>query len=666
MYLMETNIFLILTASLAGIINLLLGGFVLLRRRNHKINKILILQEIALAGWNFASLGVYFSLNVESALIWLKVYYISLVFLPSIFFQLVLTVIDDHRLITRRICQIKYFLSYIFLIISAMGMMSHDVNYIKGYYYPIGERGDLLFFVFFISAGIYSLLLLGDRRKTTNNILEKRQLQWLFAGGYINILGISSNLLCFESTNLYPLGHLATAIYPLIIGYAIVKHRLIPIETQKIESIGGKFTYLIVSVTIISLFLGGILSLEAIFRKIIGYNAIFPSLLIILILAILLQFIREKIQILIDKYFLRERYNQEEMVKEISRKIISIFDKELLIDIFLNSIINIMHIRNACVILIDETMQIAQVNRAIGIDIIKKKIIKFNTNSGLIQYLIQYHKPITKEKVNDRLGSQWREIKKDMEILNAVLCIPLTCKDNLLGVLILGEKMSLEPYGKEEVDILSILCREAGVALENANLYQEKMHNFLKSIQSLLAAVEAKDPYTYGHCGRVAEYSAKVASELGLTSEEIEATRIAAFLHDLGNIGVSDQILRKKGRLTIAEFENVKKHPSIGSRILEPICSKKEIIEGIKFHHERMDGSGYPEAINGTIPLMAKIIAVADVYDAMTSIRPYRKAFTSEDAISELKRGCGYEFDTKVVTTFIKVINKEFKSSRKR
>lgn len=654
-----------LSAFLAGIVNLILVGFALFRVKKTKANKILILYGIILAVWNFSSLGVYFSLSVEKALIWLKFYYISLVFIPSVFFHLILITIADHRLITRRLCSVEYTLSYLFLILSAIGIMSHDVNYIKGYYYPVGERADFLFFIFFISSGVYSLLVLANRRVTTNNIIEKSQLRWLFLGGYINILGISSNLLCFEDSRIYPGGHLATGIYTLIVGYTIVRHNLIAIETKKIEVWGRKFIYSILSIILFTLFLVGILSLESAFRKLAGYNSLLPTILIILILTILFQFIRERIQVLIDRYFFRERFNQEYMMKEISRKIISIFDKQVLLDTFLNSIINVMHIRNACVILLDESKQTAYVTRAIGIDVIKKKTMKFSTNSGLVHYLIQSKQPIIKEKIRDNLGNQWREIKKDLESVEAVISLPLTCKDKLLGILTLGEKMSLEPYRKDEIYLFLILCSEVGVAIENANLYQEKMRNFLNTIQSLLAAVEAKNPYTHGHCGRVAKYSSEIAQELGMTSDEVEVTKIAAFLHDLGNIGVSEQILNKKDRLTTGEFENVKKHATIGARILEPICFNKEIVEGVKSHHERIDGSGYPESLNEkTVPIIAKIIAVADVYDAMTSIRPYRKAFTPEDAISELRRGCGYQFDSKVVTAFIKVLNKEIKASR--
>jgi len=658
---METNMSLALSALLAGIANLLLVGFVLFKARKN----ILILNGITLAVWNFTSLGVYFSLSVEGALIWLKFYYISLVFIPVLFLHMVLITIADHRLITQKICQIGYFISYVFLILSAIGLMSCDVNYTRGCYYPIAGRGDFLFFIFFITTGVYSLLLLANRRAITNNIIERSQLRWLFVGGYINILGISTNLVGFESSNIYPLGHLATAIYSLIIGYSIVRHKLITLETKKIEVLGRKFIYLTFCTAIITLFLVILLSLETIVKRLIGYRVLLASLLSVLILAIILQFILNKIQMWVDRYFFRERFNQNEIVKEISRKIISIFDKEVLLDTFLNSIINILHIRNACIILLNGTEPTTQITRAIGMDVIKKKTMKFKTNSGLISFIRQSRKPIIKEKIKNNRGEQWREIKKELESLEAVICFSLTCKDKLIGVLTLGEKMSLEPYTREEIELLSILCSETGVAIENANLYEGKMKNFLYTIQSLLAAVEAKSPYTHGHCFRVAKYAGNIAQELGLTREEIDTVKTAAFLHDLGNIGVSEQILNKKGRLTIPEFENVKRHTTIGARILEPICFNKAIVEGVKFHHERIDGSGYPEAINDKmVPLIAKIIAVADVYDAMTSTRPYRKAFTPEDAISELRRGCGYEFDTKVVSALIKILNKEIKSTK--
>ncbi|MEW6607237.1 MAG: HD domain-containing phosphohydrolase [bacterium] len=662
---MESNVFLSLSAFLSGITNLLLIGFVLFKIKDPNATKI-ILYGLILALWNFASLGIYFSLSSQWALIWLKFYYINVVFIPSVFFHLVLTTIGDHRLITKRICQVNYGFSYLFLILSAMGMMTQDVNYVKGCYYPVGQVGDFLFFIFFSGTGIYSLLVLANRRRTTSNIIEKKQLRLLFVGGYINLVGIGSNLFCFISGKMYAAGHLLTGIYPLIIVYTIVRHRLVTIETQNIEILGRKFIYFGLSGFIFALFLGGILWFELAFRKLIGYNSLITSILIILTLIIFFQFIWEKMQATIDRYFFRERLNQEYMAKEISRKIASNFDREILLDTFLNSMVNMIHIRNASIILLDETKDTVQVNRAIGLDVIKKKTTRFKTDSGLIHYLIQSKKPIIREEVRNSINGQWREIKKDIEALDAAICIPLTSKDKLLGMLSLGEKMSLESYTREDIEFLSILSNEVGVAIENANLYQEKMTSFLNTIQSLLAAVEAKDIYTHGHCERVAKYSEMIATELGLSTEEIKKAKIAGFLHDLGNIGISDQILNKKERLTIPEFENVKKHTLIGAKILEPICSEKEIIDGVKFHHERIDGSGYPESLNdNSVPLIAKIITVADVYDAMTSIRPYRKAFSSEDAISELKRGCGYLFEGKVVSAFIKVLNKERIKSRK-
>jgi putative nucleotidyltransferase with HDIG domain len=173
---------------------------------------------------------------------------------------------------------------------------------------------------------------------------------------------------------------------------------------------------------------------------------------------------------------------------------------------------------------------------------------------------------------------------------------------------------------------------------------------FLGSIRMLAAAIDEKDPYTRGHSGRVAKYSIIIAQQLGLQSAELEKIRISALLHDVGKIGVDDRVLKKPGALTTEEFALMKQHPLKGANIMRPVAQLKEMLPGIELHHEHVDGRGYPHGLQGDeIPLMARIIAVADTLDAMTTNRPYQSAMDLEFAINRIIELANTKFDAAVV-----------------
>ena len=177
---------------------------------------------------------------------------------------------------------------------------------------------------------------------------------------------------------------------------------------------------------------------------------------------------------------------------------------------------------------------------------------------------------------------------------------------------------------------------------------------FISSIRAFAAAIDAKDPYTRGHSERVAAYSRSIARYLGLPKDTQEKVWIAAVLHDVGKIGVQDSVLQKHGVLTPDEFEQMKLHPVIGADIVEPISALKDMIPGIRWHHEAWNGTGYPDRLKGEqTPLMARVIGVADTFDAITTNRPYQTASSPEYAIETIKKLTGTKFDAKVVTAFL-------------
>jgi putative nucleotidyltransferase with HDIG domain len=235
----------------------------------------------------------------------------------------------------------------------------------------------------------------------------------------------------------------------------------------------------------------------------------------------------------------------------------------------------------------------------------------------------------------------------------AFMSLPLRAQDRLLGAL---NTYAFEPglrFSEGKRKLLSVLADRAAMAIENARLYEGMKRVFRETLQSLVLALEAKDRYTAGHTKRVTEYTRMVVERLALPSAQREAFCQGAMLHDIGKIGIDPQKINKPGRLTDEEMAMFRSHPSIGRRILEPIKFLEDIIPAVYYHHEKYDGSGYPEGLSGKeIPLGARIVAVADTYDAMTSTRAYRKALSHATATAELKRCAGTQFDGDIVEVF--------------
>jgi putative nucleotidyltransferase with HDIG domain len=183
---------------------------------------------------------------------------------------------------------------------------------------------------------------------------------------------------------------------------------------------------------------------------------------------------------------------------------------------------------------------------------------------------------------------------------------------------------------------------------------------FLEASQALVQSLEKRDPCMAGHTKRVVFISETIARYLHLPPEEKEKLKIAALLHDIGKIGIKEEILAKEGKLTASEYNAIQQHPLIGVAIIGKNDQLKDVIPGMCYHHERTDGNGYPEGLKDTnIPLLARIIAVADAYDAMTTNRPYQKALSKDGAISEIKRCSGIQFDQEVVQAFIQAYNND-------
>lgn len=259
--------------------------------------------------------------------------------------------------------------------------------------------------------------------------------------------------------------------------------------------------------------------------------------------------------------------------------------------------------------------------------------------------------PAVMEQGEVKAGSASRE-------RGASLCLPLHAKEQIIGVLNLAEHLGGD-FSEDEVQLAVTLAAQAATAIENAQLYDDLRDQFVHAIRVIANAIDARDPYTRGHSDRVARFSRLIAEHLGLPHDKVEIIYYAGLLHDVGKIGIRDNILLKEGHLTDEEFDVMKSHPVKSAEIIYPVKQLRQILPGLRHHHERFSARGYPDGLHEEqIPLMARVIGVADTYDAMTSDRPYRKALPRRVALEELAKNRGLQFDPDCVNAFLELVRR--------
>lgn len=640
-------------AFISAVADLSIATFVLFNNFRRITNRIFFLLGIALTIWSIGFLGLCIATDQNLIDFWIKTFYIGLSFVPPLYYHFIVISTDNQKKLNRFFVFLGYWFSGFFVLLLTLGYISSGSTHFFQFYFPRAGRGYTLFalnYIFFTGYGTYLLL---KKYRLSSSPLEKKQLFYIFIGVIIAVIGSVSNVLVAMGIKILPFGHLAIAFCMVLVSYGIVGYRLIDIHTVLRKGlVYSSFTGLLTAVFVVS-----ILIFERLFRNLAGYTSLFPGIISASLITLIFQPLRDKIQEFIDRAFFRKRYHQEQELKRFSREVISILDKETLLYSTVYTIVQSLYIERGGILLGDEGNKKYSLKASIGWD--GETNLSLEQSNVLVDCLERNRKEIFIDKIENSVHLSWvaATIWQQLKTIRITLCMPMVAKNKLLGILLLGGKSSGLPYTNDDLDLLSVLVDEASIALENANLYEDTKLHFFRTIQSLVTAVEAKDAYTRGHCERVAHYAVAIATALGMPSTTIEALKIGAFLHDIGKIGISERILLKATQLTEEEYKVIKEHPLIGTKILEPVLFGKEIIDIVKYHHEKIDGSGYPEGLRKEhIPLTARILAVADVFEALTSDRAYRKALTRESAIHIIQLGAGKHFDARVVTTFIQLI----------
>lgn len=386
------------------------------------------------------------------------------------------------------------------------------------------------------------------------------------------------------------------------------------------------------------------------------------------------------------KLFKSTRIDYKKELESAAKTMILVHDPETLIRLVVRMIIQKVNVRHAGILLHDKMRDTYVLNVSRGssgikipagfarmdsdnalVTLFKDKSYKELLADGALTY--NEAKRIIKHNSHGQKLNLLKKALYQMEIFQAVACIPSYYGKELLAILLLGAKKNGSGFARSEINFFTALASDVAMAVRNAQLIgdleselNKKYRLLIHTIVALAAAIDAKDHYTHGHTERVTNVSLEIANKISQNSDKacnekfIESLRIASLLHDIGKIGIPESILNKQGPLTAEETKIMREHTVVGSTILEPITELEDAILGVKYHHERFDGSGYPEGLKGNeTPFLAAIIAVADAFDAMISDRPYRKALSREKAAYEITSASGRQFDPRVVNAFFEL-----------
>ncbi len=302
-----------------------------------------------------------------------------------------------------------------------------------------------------------------------------------------------------------------------------------------------------------------------------------------------------------------------------------------------------------------------------SIDDYKFRLVKAKDigTSNRVNDIIEWRKLLSFIDGKEGMIFSGKELKKldklikDLSDIESVLLLPMKIKEKTMGFVAQFSFTKGFVFTEGVKKSLMILVNNVSVAIENARLYDDIVNILGDTVKSFAKTLDAKDKYASGHSERVTRYALVIAKEMNLPQDEIDRLAQAGILHDIGKIGISEIVLNKNGKLDSKESEEMRSHPVIGRDILAPISQFQDIAEIVYYHHERYNGEGYPEGLVGEdIPLLSRIIAVADTFDAMTSTRAYREKIGRDKTIEEIKSNSGTQFDPKVVEAFLKVVDR--------
>jgi putative nucleotidyltransferase with HDIG domain len=513
---------------------------------------------------------------------------------------------------------------------------------------------------------IASMIILVRSSRRSTNMNEKTRVQYIIAGLVIMFIGGTTDYLPTIGVSMYPLGIVGNIVFCILTTVAMLRYNLL--ETKVILRKG--LAYSLMAILLIGVFGSVIYLLGNVFESAFSPVALtitIVSVLLAVIVTTLFQPMLPVFQHIVDRWFFRERYDHLQTLKRFVTETKHIIDLNQLTSSLVTSIASGMQCRSVFLLLPNPKTGDFVTHTYYGPS--QTRELSFTANSLLTLTMKDQNSPvdITDTEVSTTLSVLTDDEKNTLAMNRIKMLVSLKVGNELKGMLFLSNKLSGQRYSTEDRNLLQTICEEVSIGIENALAYesiQQEHGELLEAMDGIIHAmslvVETRDPYTAGHQRRVADLAATIAKTMGLSEWAIRGIRVAGLLHDVGKLSVPAEILSKPGKLNQTEFDIIKSHSQISYNILELIEFPWPVKQAVLQHHERLDGSGYPNGITGDdIILDARILAVADVVEAISSHRPYRPALGLEYAMQEITSKKGTLYDSKVVDACVKLFKDE-------
>ena len=498
----------------------------------------------------------------------------------------------------------------------------------------------------------------------TRNTDERTRNQYIIAGIITMLIGGTTDYLPALGLPIYPLGIIGNLVFCVLTTVAMLKYGLM--EIRVVVRTGA--AYSLVSILIFGIFGSIILLTTTIFQNALSPLSLTITVTGVFLVAAIFQPLLVKLQRTVDRWFFRQRYDYIQALKKFAYEKEGDLDIHQLSATLVTTVTQGLQSSGVYLLLLSPGKEYV-VQAFSG----QKKAANLSfSQTAPLAITLKYQDKVMDSYDMDIIPSLGSLAEKDRKILsenNIDLIMPLKKEENMVGILLLSRKLTKEPYSNEDKQLLNSVAGAIATRIDNALRFENiiKANSELQKtmdgvIFAISAVVESRDPYTAGHQRRVAELARAIAGEMGLSEYRLKGLHIMGLLHDVGKTAVPAEILSKPGKISQYEFNIIKNHSRIGYDILEKVEFPWPVAKAILQHHERINGSGYPNGLRGDeIIVEAKILCVADVVEAMSSHRPYRPALGLSSALKEIQQHSGILYDQEVVDACLRLLkNSDF------
>lgn len=625
-------------------------ALLLIYGQRHVARKPFALFLIFMGLWGFFIFMMRNTPSLEDAFFWEKLVFVAILSAALFFYHFTVSFTGIRQ---RKILYAVYFFYLISLCLIPTGLVVSGMQIMwYGKAPVVGPAFALFLFSVYIPLLLGMIGLLKHYRRSTV-LNDKIRDSYIIAGIIIMFIGGTTDYLPSLGIGIYPLGIIGNILFCILATNAMLRYGLL--EMKVVLRKGA--AYSLVSMVVFGIFASLVFLLNNVFQELFSAVSLTITIIAVFATAAVFQPLLILLENQVDRWFFRERYDNLQTLKRFSTENKDLKDLNQLSQSLVSIVAQGMGSRNVYLLLpSDDTGDFLTCSASSK----NGQPEPYFSASSLVTQTMKFYNNVIDSNDIDIIPSLHNMSDDDREIIennHVELMVPLKNDRKLVGMLLLCRRPSGESYSMEDRRLLKTISQEVAVTIYNAKLYDNVRQEYKKLqqtmegiVHAMSLTVEARDPYTAGHQRRVADLACAIGREMGLADWQIEGLRITGLLHDVGKLAVPAEILSKPGRINQHEFSIIKTHPEIGYEILKGIEFPWPITEWILQHHERLDGSGYPFGLsNGKISLEAKVLAVADVVEAMSSHRPYRPALGINRALDEISHERGRLYDDKVV-----------------